>query len=719
MSNKVCIKQRDITDCGAACLVSVAMHYKLELPVSRIRQYAGTDKRGTNVLGLIEAAEKLGFQAKGARGTLDSLQKIPLPAIAHLVLKSGLHHYVVIYQVSTKSIRYMDPGNGEFVKVSSDNFQEIWSGVIVLLLPGDDFVTGKQKIRNATRFWQLIKPHTAIMFQALVGALIYTVLGLSTSIYMQKLIDFVLVEGNTRLLNLLSVGMIVILVFQLIIGGFKSVFGFQTGQMIDARLILGYYKHLLKLPQQFFDTMRVGEIISRVNDAVKIREFINSVALNLIVNALIVLFSILIMFFYYWKLALIMLTIIPIYCFIYWISNTVNKKWQRRLMEESAELESQLVESLNAVGTIKRFGLEQFTNDKTENRFIPLLKTIYKTSIYSMFIGTGAEFFTRLFTIILLWVGSYFVINRELSPGELLSFYALIGYFTGPATSLIGTNRNIQDALIAADRLFEIIDLETESTSDTKVELLPHLIGDIELNKIHFRYGTRTTVFEELSLRIEKGKSTAIVGESGSGKSTLLSLLQNLYPLNKGNITIGGLDLQHISNRSLRERVGVVPQSIDLFNATIIENIAIGDYEPDMQKILFLSKLLGTDEFIDQLPNSYNSVVNEQGANFSGGQKQRIAIARALYRNPDILILDEATSSLDPSSEQKVQNALEWFKQQAKTIIIIAHRLTTIKNCDQILVLNKGQLVEQGSHHYLLEQNGHYAKLWGYHSAII
>lgn len=719
MTKRICIKQRDITDCGAACLVSVAMHYKLELPVSRIRQYAGTDKRGTNVLGLIEAAEKLGFQAKGARGTLDSLQKIPLPAIAHLILKNGLHHYVVIYQVSGKSITYMDPGNGELIKVSLDAFKEIWSGVIVLLLPGDDFVTGKQKITNATRFWQLIRPHSSIMFQALVGAIIYTVLGLSTSIYMQKLIDFVLVEGNTRLLNLLSVGMIIILVFQLIIGGFKSVFGFQTGQMIDARLILGYYKHLLKLPQQFFDTMRVGEIISRVNDAVKIREFINSVALNIIVNILIVLFSILIMFFYYWKLALIMLAIVPIYCSIYWISNSVNKKWQRRLMEESAELESQLVESLNAVGTIKRFGLEQFTNDKTESRFIPLLKTIYKTSIYSMFIGTGAEFFTRLFTILLLWVGSYFVINRELSPGELLSFYALIGYFTGPATSLIGTNRNIQDALIAADRLFEIIDLETESTNETKVELLPHLIGDIELNNIHFRYGTRTTVFEELSLRIEKGKSTAIVGESGSGKSTLLSLLQNLYPLNKGNITIGGLDLQHISNRSLRERVGVVPQSIDLFNATIIENIAIGDYEPDMQKILFLSKLLGTDEFIDQLPNSYNSVVNEQGANFSGGQKQRIAIARALYRNPDILILDEATSSLDPSSEQKVQNALEWFKQQAKTIIIIAHRLTTIKNCDQILVLNKGQLVEQGSHHHLLNANGHYAKLWGYHSAII
>ncbi len=254
----------------------------------------------------------------------------------------------------------MDPGDGEFRKESLSAFQEIWSGVLVLILPGDDFVAGKQKTSNANRFWQLIRPHSSMMIQALIGAVIYTILGLSTSIYMQKIIDFVLVEGNTRLLNLLSLGMILILVFQLAIGAFKTVFGLQTGQMIDARLILGYYKHLLKLPQRFFDTMRVGEIISRVNDAVKIREFINSVALNLIVNILIVLFSVLIMFFYYWKLALIMLAIIPIYAVIYWISNKVNKKWQRRLMEESAELESQLVESLNAVGTIKKFGIEQY-----------------------------------------------------------------------------------------------------------------------------------------------------------------------------------------------------------------------------------------------------------------------------------------------------------------------------------------------------------------------
>ena len=719
MRKKVRIKQRDITDCGAACLASVAMHYNLQLPVSRIRQYAGTDKWGTNVLGLIEAAERLGFQAKGAKGQLDSLQKIPLPAIVHVVLKNGLHHFVVLYKATKKHVTYMDPGDGSFHKEALAVFQGKWSGVIVLLLPDDGFVPGKQKISNRQRFWELIKPHTAIMVQALVGALVYTILGLSTSIYMQKIIDFVLVEGNVRLLNLMSVAMIVILIFQLIIGGYKTLFGLQTGQMIDARLILGYYKHLLKLPQRFFDTMRVGEIISRVNDAVKIREFINTVALNIVVNGLIVFFSITLMFLYYWKLAVIMLAIIPVYLLIYWVSNKVNKKWQRRLMEESAELESQLVESLNAVGTIKRFGLEQFANDKTENRFVHLLRTIYKTSVYSLLIGTGSEFFTRFFTIILLWAGSYFVINRELSPGELLSFYALIGYFTGPASSLIGANKNIQDALIAADRLFEIIDLETEETNANKVILTPELMGDIVFNNVSFRYGTRTTVFDGLHLNIKKGNSTAIVGESGSGKSTLLSLLQNLYPLKEGNITIGGLDLQHISNSSLRQMVGVVPQHIDLFSGTIIDNIAVGETEPDMQRILFLSKLIGIDEFIQQLPNTYNSIVSEQGVNLSGGQRQRLAIARALYRNPEILILDEATSSLDPTSEQKVQDALRWFQTQGKTIIIIAHRLTTIKHCNNILVLHKGQLVEQGSHHELLHSQGHYTQLWSFHTATI
>ncbi len=706
------IKQRDITDCGAACLASVAAHYKLRLPVSRIRQFAGTDKRGTNVLGLIEAAERLGFQAKGAKGPLESLIKIPLPAIAHVIVKNELHHFVVIYKVSKKFITIMDPADGCIYKKSISDFTKEWTGVIILLLPDDGFTTGNETTANSTRFWHLIKPHTSIMFQALIGAVVYTILGLSTSIYMQKIIDFVLVDGNVRLLNLLSVSMIIILIFQLFIGAFKSILGLQTGQQIDAKLILGYYTHLLKLPQSFFDTMRVGEIVSRVNDAVKIRVFINDVALSIIVNIMIVTFSIGLMFFYYWKLAIIILAIIPVYLVLYWISNKVNKKWQRTLMENSAELETQLVESLNAAGTIKRFGLEEYANIKTENKFIVLLQSIYKSSIKGLYIGTTSEFVTRLFTILILWAGSYFVINHELTPGELLSFYALVGYFTGPAASLLGANKSIQDALIAADRLFEIIDLEVEASNENKVELTPDLIGDISFHNVHFRYGTRVTVFDGLSIRIAKNNITAIVGESGSGKSTLLSLLQNLYPVQGGNISIGGLDLQYISNRSLRQLVSVVPQNIDLFAGTIIENIAIGDFEPDMQKILAVSKMLGINDFVEKMPATYNTILNEQGVNLSGGQRQRIAIARALYRNPEILILDEATSSLDPSSEKKVQYTLDQFKQQGKTIIIIAHRLSTIKSADTILVLKEGKLLEQGNHTDLINKKGSYYEMW-------
>ena len=713
MNNSTKIKQRDITDCGAACLASIASHYQLKLPVSRIRQYAGTDKRGTNVLGLIEASEKLGFQAKGAKGALDSLTKIPLPAIAHVILKNGLHHFVVIYKVTKKEITFMDPSDGQYHKNKITDFEKIWSGVIVLILPDESFAKGNETTSNTKRFWQLIMPHKGIMIQALVGAVVYTILGLSTSIYMQKLIDFVLPDGNIRLLNLLSIGMIVILVFQVFIGTFKTILGLQTGQQIDARLILGYYKHLLKLPQRFFDTMRVGEITSRINDAVKIRMFINDVALSMIVNVLIVGFSIALMFLYYWKLAVIMLCIVPIYIIIYWISNRINKKWLRTLMENSAELETQLVESISTASTIKRFGIEEYANTKTEHKFYNLLNSIYKSGIKGLYIGTTADFVTRLFTIIILWAGAYFVINRELTPGELLSFYALIGYFTGPASSLIGANKSIQDALIAADRLFEIIDLEIESSDINKVDLTTDLIDDIHFNNVHFRYGTRAMVFEGLNLTIKKGSSTGIIGESGSGKSTLLSLLQNLYPLKEGNINIGGLDLQYISNKSLRKAVSVVPQQIDLFAGTVIENIAIGDYEPDMQRILELSKLLGISDFIEQLPSGYNALLGEQGVNLSGGQRQRIAIARALYRKPEILILDEATSNLDQLSESKVQETLDWFKSQGKTIILIAHRLNTIKNCDEILVLKDGKLVEQGTH-FTLSNNveSYYFTFW-------
>lgn len=702
------IKQNDVSDCGAACLGSIAAFYQFRLPISRIRQYASTDKKGTNVLGLIDAANKLGFNSKGARGKIDSLSKIPLPAIAQITVKNDLGHYVVIYKVRKGFVLIMDPSDGQIHKIIIQDFEKKWTNLLVLLLPNEYFKKGNLNQSNASRFYELIKPHRANMIQTIIGAIIYSFLGLSASLYIQKLVDIVLPDGNTRLLNLLSAAMILVLCLQVFIGVFKSYLSLQTGQHIDAKLILGYYKHLMKLPQSFFDSMRVGEIISRINDAVKIRVFINDVAINILVNTFIICFSISLMFLFYLKLAIIIVVILPVYILIYWVSNKINKIWQRRLMENNAELESNLVESIQANGTIKRFGIESFNNLKTEGKFVNLLKSIYSSSIISIRISSSFEFATRLFTIIILWVGTYFVMAKDLSIGELLSFYTLISYFTGPAASLISANKNIQEALIAADRLFEIIDLESENANENCLELTPALIGDIEFQNVTFRYGSRAPVFDSLTLTIKKGETTAIVGESGSGKSTLLSLLQNLYPLSEGSICIGGNNIQQLSNKSLRERVAVVPQQIDLFGGTILENIALGDFEPDISRVINISKKIGVHEFVEKLPANYHTILHEQGTNLSGGQRQRIAIARAMYRNPDILILDEATSSLDIRSEQLVYDVLASLNEIGKTIILITHKLTAAKLANNILVLKNGKLVEQGNHDTLINNEAVY-----------
>lgn len=691
------IKQRDITDCGAACLASVSSHYKLDLAVARIRQLAGTDKKGTNVLGMVEAAQKLGFEAKGVKGPFESLFKIPKPAIAHLVVKEILHHYVVIYKVTDKFIEVMDPIDGQLSRRTHDEFKKEWSGTLILLLPSEEFEAGNEKKSVEGRFWTLIKPHRSILIQALFGAVVYTILGLSTSVFVQKLVDFVLVDGNRNLLNIMGIGMVIILALQLFIGTAKTIFTLKTGQMIDAKLILGYYKHLLRLPQQFFDTMRVGEIISRINDAVKIRTFLNDVSINFLVNIFIVVFSFIMMFTYYWKLALIMLSVIPLYLAIYYITDKLNKKAQRKLMEDAAELESQLVESLNSVGTIKRFGLEDHADEKTEVRFVRLLKIGMKSNLNSVFSGTSSELISRLLTIALLWVGAGYVMDNNITPGELLSFYTLIGYFTGPVSSLIGMNRTVQDAVIAADRLFEIMDLEREK-DENQIDLSPDKIGDIRFENVSFRYGTRVAVFDNLNLIIPKGKFTAIVGESGSGKSTLMSILQNIYPIQGGNVRIGEYDLKYINNSSLRQMISVVPQQIDLFAGNVIDNIAVGDNEPDMKKIIDISAKLGITCFIESLPKGFQTYLGENGTSLSGGQRQRIAIARALYRNPEILILDEATSSLDSVSEKYVQKMIEMLKEEQKTVIVITHRSSTLNNADNIIVLDKGVVVEQGSH---------------------
>lgn len=529
MKKKCIVKQHDIRDCGAACLSSIGSYFGIHLPIAKIRQLAHTDKRGTNLLGLIEGAEKMGLIAKGVRAPLEALSEIPTPTIAHVILEGQLQHFVVIYKVEKDTIHVMDPGEGKMKTYSVEDFAKIWSGVLVLIEKAENFVSKNEKTSNFQRFIELIAPHKVVLSQALFGAIVFTLLGLCMSIYIQKITDYVLVDGNSNLLNLLSVIMIVVILLQAYIGSKKSIFVMKTGQLIDARLILGYYKHLLRLPQRFFDTMQIGEITSRINDAVKIRAFINDVAIDMVVNIFIVIFSFSLMFVYNWKLAVIMLIIIPLYALIYFLINRYNKKVERRLMENSAELQTQLVESITHVRTIKEFSLEDFSDGKTENKFIKLLFTIYKSGLNSVFAETSTQFLASIFTVVLMWSGASFILKGDITPGELFSFYALIGYFTSPVASLIGMNKTVQNAMIASDRLFEIMDLEREKT-ENKITLNRENFTDIVFENVSFRYGTRLDVFENFNAKIKANTITAIVGESGSGKTTLFALLQNLYP---------------------------------------------------------------------------------------------------------------------------------------------------------------------------------------------
>ena len=705
------VQQHDGSDCGAACLSSVAAYYGLKYPIARIRQYAFTDTRGTNVLGMIEAANKIGFEAKGVKGSFENLYSIPLPIIAHVIIQN-LPHFVVLYKINKKHLMAMDPRDGKIHKMLIEEFKSQWTGVLILMYPTDSFQKKNLKENPYKLFFNLIFPHRKWVFQMLLGAILYSILGLSTAVFFGKIADHVLINKNVNLLNLMGVIMIVIILLRTYIGVMKNMLALKTGQHIDASLILGYYKHLLTLPQQFFDTMRVGEIMSRINDAVKIRLFLNTVSLDLIVNLLILFFSLCLMILYSWQLTLIALISLPLFLLTYFLFNSLNKKYQRKIMESGAFLEAHLIESLNSVSTIKQFGIEGFANLKTEIRFVELLKNAYKSTCGSIFTNGSVEFISTGITVAILWVGSLLVINQELTPGVLILFYSLLAYIISPVNQLISSNQNIQDALIAVDRLFQIMDIEREEKETRKITLSRDMIGTIHFENVCFRYGSRKFIFESLNLKIPQGKTTAIIGESGSGKTTLISLLQHLYPLQSGNIRIGNFSLEQISNESLRKLIGSVPQQIELFAGSIVENIALGSFDPDMNRIISLCKSLGITDFIEKLPDSYYTYIGEHGTSLSGGEKQRIAIARALYSDPEIIVLDEATSSLDLISEGQIKQVIKDLAMQNKTIILIAHRLSTIKQADNIIILRDGKMFGEGTHAELLESNSYYRKLW-------
>ncbi|AEY66868.1 peptidase domain-containing ABC transporter [Clostridium sp. BNL1100] len=707
-----CVKQHDITDCGAACLATISKQYGFKTSITKIRETAGTDKQGTNAYGLIKAAESLGFTAKGVKGNQEAFfSEFPLPCIAHVVVDGTLLHYVVIHKITKKKVLVADPGRG-MLEYTPEDFFKIWTGVLVLMVPNVSFSKGNETKGLFSRFFNLLLPQKKLLINIFLTSLVYTVLGILGSFYFKFLIDDILQYNLEKTLHVISIGIILLYLFQTLLGAFRSHMILYLSQKIDIPLILGYYQHVLGLPMNFFGTRKVGEIVSRFMDASKVRDAISGATLTIMIDTLMALAGAIILYTQNSTLFLIAAIIGVIYGVIVFAFNKPIKKINQEQMEENAQLTSYLVESLNGIETVKSFNAEGEAALKTETRFVKLLRSIFKGGIINNVRSSITSFAALAGGIVILWAGAWNVIKGSMSVGQLLTFNALLGYFLDPIKNLINLQPMLQTAIVASDRLGEIFDLELEKCQNEGEKIKPvDLKGDISFKNVDFRYGTRSLVLKNIDFKIKQGEKIALVGESGSGKTTLVKLLLNLYTWEKGEITIKDYNIKDISFESLREKLAYISQDIFMFSGTIRENLTLGSQNTDMEQIIDACRMAQAHDFINKLPLRYETYLEENGTNLSGGQKQRLAIARAILKKPDIFIMDEATSNLDSITERAIEETLETVCSGVTTIII-AHRLSTIKRCDRIYVMEEGSIIEQGSHQELMELGGKYFELW-------
>ncbi len=512
-------------------------------------------------------------------------------------------------------------------------------------------------------------------------------------------------------LFVLSIGIIVLHSFRMILSFFRSHLLLYLSQKLDLSLIFSYYTHVLKLPVNFFGTRKVGEIISRFNDASKVRDAIASATLTVMIDTLMAIFGAFILYSQNAMLFGITVVIAIFYGVIVFAFNKSLKNANEKIMEDNAQLTSYMVESLNGIETLKAFNYEDKIVIKSEQKFIRLLKSVFKGGLLSNVQSSLSETVAVIGGVVILWVGATSIMSGDLSVGELLAFNALLAYFLDPIKNLINLQPMMQTAIVASDRLGEILDLELEKDFNEDKKAKPDLNGKILFKNIDFRYGTRKTIIEDLTINIEQGEKIALVGESGSGKTTLAKLLLNFYQVERGEITINDYNILDIDMNYLREKIAYVQQETFLFSGTILENLRYGQEDLAMEDIIEVCKLSKAHDFINEMPLRYETRLEENGSNLSGGQRQRLAIARAMLKKPDILILDEATSNLDSITEKAIENTINEFSDKITTIII-AHRLSTIMRCDKIYVLDKGKVIESGSHFELMDKKDVYYKLW-------
>ena len=705
------VEQAEEMDCGAACLSMICNHYKINMSLGRLREMANVTTEGATMESLARVGETLNFQTKGVRASFNSLRSFDLPFIAHW---EGFH-YVIVYGISKNHIWLADPGAG-FRKLSKAEFEKGWTGNCLLFTPTDTTYEVPQSKTPWSRFIGYLKPMKRIIRDLFLAALIMQLLGLAGPIIMQNILDRVIVHQNVHLLNMMILGLAAAMIFAQLTELLSTYLSNFMARKLDFAMISQFYKHVLSLPVDFFAKRKTGDILARFQENETIRSFMTESSISTILNAIMVSLYMVVLFKYSVSLTFILLVFLVPIIALTLAATPRYKDYARKSFYAEAESESLLMETLSGAESVKAMAVERNMRLKWEQKYIKALDIKFRTEMFTSGVGILSELLKAGATIAILWFGAKMVLKGDFTIGQMIAYNGIVGAVMTPLLGLVGVWDELQEALVSMERLGDVLELEAEQSelSPSSKIILPDLDGDISLKNVYFRYEQNTQseyVLENISLTIPEGSTVAIVGSSGSGKTTLAKLLVGLYKPTEGKITVCDYDLASLDLAYFRQNIGYVMQNNLLFAGTVSENIAMGAQSVDQRQVVRCAKLADAHGFITNLPLAYEQVIGERGVGLSGGQNQRLCIARALYHDPKLLIFDEATSALDSESEYQIQSNLGSILKD-RTAVIIAHRLSTVMEADQIFVLYKGKLTENGTHTELVSRQGMYHQLF-------
>ncbi|WP_066379676.1 peptidase domain-containing ABC transporter [Anabaena sp. CA = ATCC 33047] len=697
--------QQSAADCGAACLVMICNYWGKHFSLNRLRQMTNINRNGASLTALATAAESLGFAARPVKASLDKLAEQPLPAIAHWENK----HFIVVYKITTQQVIVCDPAIGQR-SLTKQEFLAGWTGFALLLQPTARLNDTEEENTSVWKFFQLLKPHYGVLLEIFMASVVMQLFGLVTPVFTQLLLDRVLVQRSLVTLNAVGLGMIIFGLFNITMNGVRAYLLSHTANRISISLLVGFIQHTFRLPLSYFESRYVGDIVSRIQENRKIQQFLIGQTLSVILDMLTLVIYLALMFWYSWQMALFVLLTVPPFFILALASTSILRRISREVFNAGVEENSYIIQSLTGIRTVRSLAIEQTVRWRWEELLNNLVKKAFNGQIIGIRLSMISGAINTFVSAALMWFGAWQVIQGELSIGQLMAFNMLVGHVLSPFQRLSQLWNQLQEILISTERINDVLEAEPEEDLQHQLRTpLGRIRGHIRFENVTFRYHSEseTNVLENISFEIQPEQMVALVGRSGSGKTTLSKLILGLYPPTEGKVLIDGCDVTSIALRSLRSQVGVVDQDTFLFGGTIRENISIAHPEASLEEIIEAAKLAGADEFIQKLPMGYESQIGEGGGMLSGGQRQRLAIARALMGNPRLLLFDEATSHLDSETERIIQNNLKTILK-GRTSVIIAHRLSTIRNADLILVLDRGLLVESGTHEELIAKQGHY-----------